>query len=122
MQFSSVTIWTRNPQALRDWYVAHLELEVRSETPRFVMLAARGASGAAIAFHVGEPLSEPQRVQLHFAVEDVDRVHDRLSRAGVAFEEKPSNKPWGLRTASCRDPGGHGVEFIMPIARGSAGR
>jgi catechol 2,3-dioxygenase-like lactoylglutathione lyase family enzyme len=115
MQFSTVTIWTHSPQALRDWYVAHLGLEVRNETPRFVMLGERGAGGAAIAFHVGEPLSEPQRVQLHFAVDDVDAVYDRLVRAGVAFEGKPSDKPWGLRTASCRDPGGHGVEFTMPI-------
>lgn len=114
MQFSSVTIWTRNPQALRDWYVTHLGLQVRNETPRFVMLA-EGKGGAAIAFHVGEPLSEPQRVQFHFTVEDVDATHERLAKAGVNFEEKPSNKPWGLRTASCRDPGGHSVEFIMPI-------
>ena len=114
MQFSNVTIWTRNPQALRDWYVAHLGLEVRNETPRFVMLGERGTRGAAIAFHVGEPLSEPQRVQLHFAVEDVDAVYERLAKAGVAFEEKPSNKPWVLRVESCRDPGGHGVEFTMP--------
>jgi catechol 2,3-dioxygenase-like lactoylglutathione lyase family enzyme len=114
MRFHSVTIWTRSPGALRDFYVTHFGLKVLNETPRFVMLG-EDAGRSAIAFHVGEPLSEPARVQFHFAVDDVDAVHRRLSQAGVVFEGPPSNKPWGLRTASCRDPGGHGVELIMPI-------
>jgi catechol 2,3-dioxygenase-like lactoylglutathione lyase family enzyme len=115
MQLSSITIWTRDPQTLRDWYVRHLGLEVRDETPRFVLLGEPGAPGFAIAFHAGEPLSEPQRVQFHFAVESVDEAYDRLLKAGVAFDEKPSDKPWGLRSASCRDPGGHSVEFVAPV-------
>jgi catechol 2,3-dioxygenase-like lactoylglutathione lyase family enzyme len=115
MQLSSVTIWTADPRALRDWYVAHLGLEARDETPRFVMLGEPGRTGAAIAFHAGEPLSEPQRVQFHFAVDSVDDVYERLSEAGVEFDEAPSDKPWGLRTASCRDPGGHSVEFVTPL-------
>ena len=115
MQLSSVTIRTSDPKELRDWYVAHLGLEVRDETPSFVMLGEPGTPGFAIAFHVGEPLSEPQRVQFHFAVADVDEVYERLVKAGVAFDDEPSNKPWGLRTASCQDPGGHSVEFVMPV-------
>jgi catechol 2,3-dioxygenase-like lactoylglutathione lyase family enzyme len=117
MRFSTVTVWTHNPQVLRDWYVTRLGLQVRNETPRFVMLGVAGASDATIAFHIGEPLSEPQRVQFHFTVDDVDEVHERLTKAGVVFDAGPSDKPWGLRTASCSDPGGHGVEFIMPIRR-----
>jgi uncharacterized glyoxalase superfamily protein PhnB len=81
------------------------------------MLGEAGAGTAAIAFHVGEPSSEPQRIQFHFDVEDVDAVYERLSKAGVAFDGKPADKPWGLRVASCRDPGGHGVEFVMPVRR-----
>ena len=114
IRFHSVTIWTRSPTALRDFYAAHFGLKVLNETPRFVMLGGQ-AGQTAIAFHVGEPLSEPGRVQFHFAVDDVDAAYERLRQAGVDFEEPPSNKPWGLRTASCRDPGGHGVELIMPI-------
>jgi catechol 2,3-dioxygenase-like lactoylglutathione lyase family enzyme len=115
MQLSSVTIWTANPQALRDWYVAHIGLEARDETPSFVMLGQPGVPGVAIAFHVGEPLSNPQRVQFHFTVDDVDEVYARLTKAGVTFDEEPSDKPWGLRTASCLDPGGHSVEFVTAL-------
>jgi len=117
MHFSTVTVWTRNPQVVREWYVAHLGLDVLNETPRFVMLGDKRTGGAALAFHVGDPLSEPHRIQFHFDVDDVDEVHERLTAVGVVFDEKPSNKPWGLRTASCRDPGGHSVEFIMPVRR-----
>ena len=116
MRLHSVTIWTRDPRALRDFYTTHLGLEVLNETPRFVMLGER-AGGAAISFHVGEPLSEPGRVQFHFTVDDVDAAYQRLQQAGVSFDEAPANRPWGLRTASCRDPGGHSVELIMPIPR-----
>jgi uncharacterized glyoxalase superfamily protein PhnB len=86
---------------------------VLQETPRFVQLGWEGESGL-LAFHVGKPLTEPDRVQFHIRVADVDDVYEQLLTRGVRFTEGPNNKPWGLRTASAHDPVGHGLEFEMP--------
>jgi catechol 2,3-dioxygenase-like lactoylglutathione lyase family enzyme len=115
MQFQNVTVWTDKLDEIGNWYARHLGLAPTQQTPHFVML--RGEGEAAIAFHHGQPLTDPSLIQFHFAVEDVDAVYSRLIAAGVEFAESPTDKPWGLRVASCKDPGGHGVEFVAPVRR-----
>jgi uncharacterized glyoxalase superfamily protein PhnB len=53
------------------------------------------------------------RFQFTLGVEDVDAVCDDLRRRGVELLNGPIDRPWGIRTASFRDPGGH----IWEIAR-----
>ena len=53
------------------------------------------------------------RYQFTLAVEDVDRICDELKGRGVELLNGPIDRPWGIRTASFRDPGGH----IWEIAR-----
>jgi uncharacterized glyoxalase superfamily protein PhnB len=40
-------------------------------------------------------------------VEDVDAMCEELSRRGVKMVNGPMDRPWGIRTASFMDPGGH---------------
>ena len=40
-------------------------------------------------------------------VGDVDELCARLAARGVALLNGPMDRPWGLRTASFTDPGGH---------------
>jgi catechol 2,3-dioxygenase-like lactoylglutathione lyase family enzyme len=47
------------------------------------------------------------RFQLTLGVDDVDSTAEELRRRGVEFTNGPMNRPWGIRTASFRDPGGH---------------
>jgi len=47
------------------------------------------------------------RSQLTVTVEDVDAVCAELARRGVALVNGPMDRPWGIRTACFRDPGGH---------------
>jgi lactoylglutathione lyase len=47
------------------------------------------------------------RVQLTIEVEDVDAVCAELSARGVTLLNGPVDRPWGVRTASFVDPGGH---------------
>jgi catechol 2,3-dioxygenase-like lactoylglutathione lyase family enzyme len=53
------------------------------------------------------------RFQFTLGVEDVDAACDELRRRGVELLNGPIDRPWGIRTASFRDPGGH----IWEIAR-----
>ncbi|MYV66708.1 VOC family protein [Streptomyces sp. SID2131] len=53
------------------------------------------------------------RLQLTLPVEDVDATCKELAARGVTLLNGPVDRPWGIRTASFRDPGGH----IWEIAR-----
>jgi catechol 2,3-dioxygenase-like lactoylglutathione lyase family enzyme len=47
------------------------------------------------------------RFQFTLAVQDVDAMCTDLKRRGVELLNGPIDRPWGIRTASFRDPGGH---------------
>jgi catechol 2,3-dioxygenase-like lactoylglutathione lyase family enzyme len=53
------------------------------------------------------------RFQLTIEVDDVDAVCAELADRGVELLNGPVDRPWGVRTASFRDPGGH----VWEIAR-----
>ena len=47
------------------------------------------------------------RFQFTIAVDDVDAVCGELAELGVTLLNGPMDRPWGIRTASFVDPGGH---------------
>ena len=47
------------------------------------------------------------RFQFTLGVEDVAPTCAELERRGVELLNGPIDRPWGIRTASFRDPGGH---------------
>ena len=51
--------------------------------------------------------SSGARMQLTITVDDVDAVCAELARRGVELLNGPMDRPWGIRTAAFRDPGGH---------------
>jgi len=53
------------------------------------------------------------RVQLTLAVADVDAVSAGLTARGVELLNGPMDRPWGIRTASFRDPAGHVWEIAQ---------
>jgi len=62
------------------------------------------------------PVATPDagaRFQFTLAVDDVDAKCEELKLRGVELLNGPMDRPWGIRTASFRDPAGH----IWEIAR-----
>jgi catechol 2,3-dioxygenase-like lactoylglutathione lyase family enzyme len=116
VHFSLVTLFVTDPKQVAGWYATNLGLTVAEESPRFVQLADR-AGRPCVAFHAGEAVEHPNAVQLHFEVEDVDREYERLRSEGVSFDTPPENKPWGWRVVAARDPAGHVVELVQPVAQ-----
>lgn len=53
------------------------------------------------------PFESGVRLQLTIEVEDVDAMCDELRSRGVELLNGPMDRPWGIRTASFRDPAGH---------------
>ena len=47
------------------------------------------------------------RFQFTLEVDDVDAMVEELKSRGVDLLNGPMDRPWGNRTASFRDPGGH---------------
>ncbi|MFI8192484.1 VOC family protein [Streptomyces sp. NPDC085946] len=47
------------------------------------------------------------RLQLTLPVDDVDAMCKELTTRGVTLLNGPMDRPWGIRTASFQDPGGH---------------
>lgn len=53
----------------------------------------------------------PAGVRLWLQVEDLEGAHAELRERGVAVEEPPERKPWGLIEMSVRDP--DGLQLIL---------
>ena len=47
------------------------------------------------------------RLQFTIEVDDVDAMCAELAARGVTLLNGPMDRPWGIRTASFMDPGGH---------------
>ena len=70
------------------------------------LLRASEAPGLIAPAPVATPTAGV-RSQFTLSVEDVDRTCERLLEQGVELLNGPIDRPWGIRTASFRDPGGH---------------
>jgi catechol 2,3-dioxygenase-like lactoylglutathione lyase family enzyme len=56
------------------------------------------------------PVASPDagaRFQFTLGVDDVDAMCEELKRRGVELLNGPMDRPWGIRTATFRDPAGH---------------
>jgi catechol 2,3-dioxygenase-like lactoylglutathione lyase family enzyme len=76
------------------------------------LLLIREAPGLIQPARVATP-DAGSRFQFTIEVEDVDSMCAELKRRGVTLLNGPMDRPWGIRTASFRDPAGH----IWEIAR-----
>ncbi len=70
------------------------------------LLTATEAPGLVEPATVAPPQSGV-RFQFTLDVQDVDAMCDELRSRGVELLNGPIDRPWGIRTASFRDPGGH---------------
>jgi catechol 2,3-dioxygenase-like lactoylglutathione lyase family enzyme len=70
------------------------------------LLAVTEAPGLIAPATVAGPDSGA-RFQFTLEVDDVDAKCEELRQRGVELLNGPMDRPWGIRTASFRDPGGH---------------
>jgi catechol 2,3-dioxygenase-like lactoylglutathione lyase family enzyme len=70
------------------------------------LLQASEAHGLVAPARVANP-DAGVRFQFTLAVDDVDVMVEELKSRGVDLLNGPMDRPWGIRTASFRDPGGH---------------
>lgn len=119
---SAITLFVEDLAAARAFYREVFGLPVVFEDADSAVFGFGGMLVNLLASTAAHELIEPapvagadggSRFQLTIDVDDVDATCAELVRRGVTLLNGPMDRPWGVRTASFRDPGGH----IWEIAR-----
>ncbi|HET6624211.1 MAG TPA: VOC family protein [Gaiellaceae bacterium] len=113
---SAVTLFVEDLEAARRFYVEVFGLPVFYEDEASAVfkfgdtLVNLLQATEATELVEPAPVASPEtgvRFQFTLGVDDVDAMCDELGRRGVELLNGPLDRPWGIRTASFRDPGGH---------------
>ncbi|GHE73118.1 VOC family protein [Streptomyces vinaceus] len=122
MDFVSIRIITSDVARLVDFYERATGAVADRVTEDFAELRTTSAT-LAIAGTRTVPLFAPgaarpaenHSVVIEFLVDDVDRVHRKLSGSVEEFVQVPTTMPWGNRSLLLRDPDGNLVNFFTPV-------
>jgi catechol 2,3-dioxygenase-like lactoylglutathione lyase family enzyme len=113
---STITLFVEDLDATKQFYREVFGLPVHFEDDdsavfkfetTLINLLRTTAAGELIAPATVGDREAGSRLQLTIEVEDVDAACAELARRGVELLNGPMDRPWGIRTASFRDPGGH---------------
>jgi len=113
---TAITLFTEDLAATKRFYEEVFGLAVQFEDDAsavftfgntLVNLLSTDAADELITPAVVAPPAAGARAQLTITVGDVDATCAELARRGVDLLNGPIDRPWGVRTASFRDPGGH---------------
>jgi catechol 2,3-dioxygenase-like lactoylglutathione lyase family enzyme len=113
---SAVTLFVEDLEAARRFYVEVFGLPVFYEDEASAVfrfgetLVNLLQATEATELVAPEPVASRDggvRFQFTLGVDDVDAMCDELRERGVELLNGPMDRPWGIRTASFRDPGGH---------------
>jgi len=119
---AAITLFTEELEASKRFYQEVFDLPVAFENDdsavfRFgetlVNLLAASEAPELIGSASVATADAGARFQFTLGVDDVDAMCAELKERGVELLNGPMDRPWGIRTASFQDPGGH----IWEIAR-----
>ena len=101
--FELPVIFEGDTSVVFDFGSAIINLLHVDSAPELIAPAAVGGQGAT-------------RFVITVPVDDVDARCAVLAERGVELLNGPMDRPWGIRTASFRDPAGHIWEIAQPLA------
>jgi catechol 2,3-dioxygenase-like lactoylglutathione lyase family enzyme len=115
-RITAITLFAEDLTATKQFYVEVFGLPVHYEddvsavfnfgNTLINLLQATEAHELIAPAQVADP-DAGARVQFTLEVDDVDATCAELAKRGVTLLNGPMDRPWGIRTASFRDPGGH---------------
>jgi catechol 2,3-dioxygenase-like lactoylglutathione lyase family enzyme len=113
---SAITLFVEDLAAARRFYGEAFGLPVHYEDDASVVFNFGNTLVNLLKASAAPELIEPaavaprdggSRMQLTITVDDVDALCAQLTERGVGLLNGPMDRPWGIRTASFRDPAGH---------------
>jgi catechol 2,3-dioxygenase-like lactoylglutathione lyase family enzyme len=116
----AITLFEEDLQAARQFYQEVFGLPVVFEDNNSAVFKIGETLINLLKITEADNLIQPARVAGREAgsrfvftihVDDVDALCAQLSARGVTLLNGPMDRPWGVRTASFSDPGGHIWEF-----------
>lgn len=122
----AVTLFVEDVEATKRFYqeVFRLPLHFEDESSAvfnfgntLINLLAESAATELIDPAPIAPHEAGARVQFTLEVDDVDAMCEALADRSVELLNGPMDRPWGVRTASFRDPGGHIWEIAHSLDR-----
>jgi catechol 2,3-dioxygenase-like lactoylglutathione lyase family enzyme len=114
-RLAAVTLFVEDLEAAKAFYLDVFGLPVVFEDDASVVFSFGNTLVNLLKTEAAQELIEPaavgrldagSRVQLTIEVDDVDATCAELAKRGVDLLNGPMDRPWGVRTASFRDPGG----------------
>ena len=112
----AITLFVEDLDATKQFYREVFDLPVMYEDNNsavfefgntLINLLKLTAAGGLIEPAVVASREAGSRFVFTIQVDDVDAMSARLTQRGVELLNGPMDRPWGIRTASFRDPGGH---------------
>lgn len=113
---SAITLFVEDMEATKEFYQRVFELPVFFEDDASAVFKFGDTLINLLKTTAAPELIEPaavagrevgHRLVFTIAVDDVDATCARLAGRGVRLLNGPMDRPWGIRTASFVDPGGH---------------
>ena len=110
---AALTIFTADLAASRAWYLSFLGAEPVHEDGESVVFRAGDTLVNVLHDSAVDELIAPAaagrgvRAVYTLGVEDVDAAAEELRARGLVPLNGPMDRPWGVRTVSVQDPGGH---------------
>jgi catechol 2,3-dioxygenase-like lactoylglutathione lyase family enzyme len=112
----AITLFVEDLDEARRFYQQVFELPIVFEDDASTVFRFGGTlvnllrTTAADELVAPAPVGRPDaaaRAVYSIEVDDVDALVAQLTERGVQLLNGPMDRPWGIRTASFRDPGGH---------------
>ena len=122
-----ITLFVEDLQHAKSFYQEVFGLPVYFEDPNsavfnfgnmLINLLVEPAAHELIAPEVVARRESGARFQFTIGVENVDAACEELRKRGVELLNGPMDRPWGIRTASFADPGGHIWEIAHSLKKG----
>jgi catechol 2,3-dioxygenase-like lactoylglutathione lyase family enzyme len=119
---AAITLFVEDLDSAKRFYVEVFELPIHYEDDNSTVFRFGDTLVNLLKATEAPELVEPAQVasrdagvrfQFTLGVDDVNSKCEELRRRGVELLNGPMDRPWGVRTASFRDPGGHVWEIAQ---------
>ena len=82
-------------------------------TVQLFLFATQRSDATPVGRELGLFGNAPGIDHISFAVRDVDALHGRLLKAGIAFGGPPEDQSWGARMVGLKDPDGNNLYLLQ---------